>query len=129
MFSARRFSRASRELVELAVWATFTRILPQAPQGGEISPDFVLVVADQLVGLDQVEDAQVEIMENRVGHVQGQEAFPFQYVMKMGLAQSGEAGETAFSDFPALYTAAEVFEKALMKAEEGHIVRYRDIPL
>ena len=68
-------------------------------------------------------------MENRVGHVQGQEAFSFQDVMKMGLAQPGEAGETAFSDFPALYSVAKVFEEALMKAEEGHIVRYRDIPL
>jgi hypothetical protein len=63
-------------------------------------------------------------MENSVGHHQGKFTLSFQYVVEVGLGDTGEAGESALGGSAAAYPLAELFEEALLQVVKGHVLVY-----
>jgi hypothetical protein len=71
-------------------------------------------------GLDQIENPDIEVPKDLIGHLDREEAVSFQYVMEMRLAYTGDPGESALGNFAALYTAAQMVKEALLKVCERH---------
>jgi len=63
----------------------------------------------------------LQVLEDLVGHLYGEDTLSFQYIMKMRLAYSGNAGEPALSGFAALYPVAQMLHEVLLKLVEGHV--------
>jgi hypothetical protein len=64
---------------------------------------------------DQIQNSNLQMVKDIVGHVHGKQPFALKYVVQVGLAETGDAGETALGSLAALDAVPEVFEKALLK--------------
>jgi hypothetical protein len=67
-----------------------------------------------------VQNIDLEAAENLVGPVYGQYALSFQYVVEVGLGDSGKAGERALGGGTAVYAPAKLVEETLLQVVECH---------
>ena len=65
----------------------------------------------------------MQVLEDLVGHLHGENTLSFQYVMEMWLADPGDPRKTAFRGFAASDPMAQVFDEPLLKLAEGHVGR------
>ena len=64
------------------------------------------------------------MVENPIGLAQRKFALSFQYVVQMGLGDSGKAGESALGGSAAAHTLAKLFEEKLVQIVERHVLAY-----
>ena len=78
---------------------------------------------------NKIQKPDLQVVEDLIGHVHREHSFAFEHVMEVGLAESCEFCQAAFGGFAALNPAAEVFEEAVFKVDEGQDARPGNIPM
>src|SRR5207248_509272 len=69
----------------------------------------------ELARFDQVHEVDIQVSQNLIGHLHGEETLSFQYVMKVGLAQAGNPGQTTLGGLPTADAMPQVIHEALLK--------------
>jgi hypothetical protein len=67
-----------------------------------------------------VQNIDLEAAENLVGSLYGQYALSFQYVVEVGLGDSGKARERALGGGTTVYALAKLVEETLLQIVECH---------
>ena len=74
----------------------------------------------QFFRMNQMQNVDLQTAEHLVGLFHGKQALSFQYVVEMGLGNSGKARESAFGGGSAAHPLAEFVEEALLQFVECH---------
>jgi len=78
----------------------------------------------QFPRLNQLQKVDLQTVENPIGTPQRKVALSFQYVVQVGLGDTGYSGEPALGGSTAAHPLAKLFEETLLQVMEGHVLVY-----
>jgi hypothetical protein len=70
--------------------------------------------------LDQTQKVDLQSAEHHIGLLHGKYPLSFQYIVEMGLGDSGEPRQSALSGRTAPHSLSEFLKETLLQVIEGH---------